>query len=122
MRSLLQTALVLAVLLAGCSSVGPNAPARPARLIVHVGMFGGPMRPDGHMAASNAPAVGEQVVAVAVGRAGRRYTGTTGADGLATLRLPAGRYRVGSGYCGGPRTVTVPVGGSARVDIRCDVP
>ena len=47
--------------------------------MVHVALFGGPMRPDGQMAMSNSPAVGGAVTVT--GPTGRAYTADTDQHG-----------------------------------------
>jgi hypothetical protein len=116
----------VAAVLAGCASshTGGGTPAStpPAKvglLAVHVGLFGGPPRRDGRMAASNAP---DPDTAVSVMDAtGRTWRATTGRDGIASVSVPAGRYTV-SAPCGAPRRVSVLASKRTYVQVACDIP
>ena len=87
-------------------------------LIVHVATFGGPMLPDGHMAASNNPVSGTEVTAR--DSAGHRTIASTNPQGDASLTLVPGRYTVRSSC--GTASATVTMGHVARATIHCDVP
>lgn len=110
--------------LAGCASsaAGDAGGEHLATLTVHVGIFGGPERPDGGMAASNAPAANAPVVIA--DRSGVTERAKTDADGVARFFVAPGRYLVRSPSCGPARSQAVVVHGnhSAHLDIRCDVP
>jgi hypothetical protein len=95
---LLAAATALA-LCAGCMSRDSGSAAQSPKpavhtgvLVVHVGAFGGPLRRDGRMGASNAPESDAPVSAMAA--TGRTWTATTGRDGIA-----AGRSRLVSTGC-----------------------
>src|SRR4051812_5143101 len=108
-----------AVLPPACSSAGGSASPPMSRLVVHVGLFGGPMRMDDHhMALSDSPDPGGTVT---VHGAHRHWTATENAAGDATFRLPAGRYWV-TDSCGAPRVVTLTAGTARRIAMQCDVP
>jgi hypothetical protein len=116
----------VAAVLAGCSSSHPGSgapsstPAVPAGLLaVHVGLFGGPERPGGGMADSNAPQP-DAVVRV-MDNTGRTWSATTGRDGIARVSVPAGRYTVSS-PCGAPQRVAVVAGQRAYAQVACDIP
>jgi hypothetical protein len=116
------------VAVAGCSSAaggsaghrGPNSssPAGTGRLDGHVGRYGGPMMPDGHMAVSDSPQLGVPVTATA---AHRTYRTTSDGGGRVAFRLPPGRYAVASPGCQ-PSTVTVRAGRTTTQPIVCAVP
>lgn len=118
------------VVLAGCATstashtggthVAHDPHRRPAIVLVHLGLFGGPARADGTMALNNAP-YRHQVIRL-VDAAGRSHTARTGRYGVATFVVPPGRYHVGT-VCGrGPRHVTARPGQRARISLQCDVP
>jgi hypothetical protein len=125
-RALLVGATVAGVL-AGCSSGHPKSGPPSSKsvvstglLAVHVGLFGGPERPDGGMAESNAP---QPDAAVSVrDSTGHTWRATTGRDGVATIPVPAGRYTVSSPFCAGPQRVTVVRGQRAHVQVACTIP
>ncbi len=123
----LATTMSGVVILAGCTGGGADFGVAsghdlgPATLTVHIGLYGGPLRPDGRMALSNSPAANENVTAVDA--EGRRSTAPTDADGVVTMRLAPGRYTVFSTYCGtGPHHVVLTADRSARVQIDCPIP
>src|SRR4051794_2872629 len=114
--------MFLAAVSAACSSSarGDGAAPAQAKLVVHVTLSGGPMRPDGRMALSDSPDVGDRVTVTGAG--GRTWSARVGRDGDATLTLPAGGYRVTSATCGAGRRVAVQAGATARPSLPCDVP
>jgi hypothetical protein len=123
---LLAAATALA-LCAGCMSRDSGSAAQSPKpavhtgvLVVHVGAFGGPLRRDGRMGASNAPESDAPVSAMAA--TGRTWTATTGRDGIASWSVPAGQYRVSSSFCGSSQRVTVVAGKRAYVQIACVIP
>src|SRR6478752_6039966 len=89
-------AVLVALTLASCA--GPAAGTRSGALDVRVVMSGGPQRPDGTMALSDSPVPSAAVSALDHGQ--HRFSGRTDADGLAVLRLPAGRYTITATPCG----------------------
>ena len=115
-----------ALTLVGCTSGGPNSGGGPsdaglATLTVHIGLFGGPVRPSGGMALSDSPAENENVTAVDA--AGNRSVARTNANGVATISLTPGRYTVFSTYRGtGPHHVVLTAEQAARVQIGCPLP
>jgi hypothetical protein len=109
------------VLLAGCSSQsGGDAAARTETLTVHVGVFGGPPRPDGGMAVSNAPRSGASIVVTDSGGHSRRAK--TDGNGVATFSVAAGRYTIHAPCEDGPQHVQVGSNHPAHVEVHCDVP
>lgn len=115
---------IVAMLLAGTvlstSACAGNAERR-VYLTVHVGAFGGPARPDGGMALSDAPQPGVRITVTDA--AGHAMTRGTDRGGRATFTVAPGRYVVASSECGPttPRRVTVarvPV----TVNIICAIP
>jgi hypothetical protein len=117
----------IAAVLTGCTSgnSGPAAsPSRSAvhlgRLAVHIGLFGGPVRPGGGMADSNAPQ--PNAIVIATDDAGGMWSARTGQDGVATLSLPIGRYTVSSTSCGSPQRIAVLTGKRAYAQIACAIP
>lgn len=114
---LLCLAVVAAAVLGGCSSMTTS----PVTLKVHIVLFGGPPRPDGRMALSNAP---EPDVSVTVAnQAGRRWTVQTDQDGVATFSVHPGNYTLQSPACGpvSSRQIAVKADDRAYLAIRCDV-
>jgi hypothetical protein len=103
---------------AGCTPAAPDE-SHQATLRVHVGMFGGPARPNGGMALQDSPASGENVTAV--DDAGDEFTALTDAQGVAVLHLRPGRYTVYSTYCGPHSAIALPTGQVRRVQIGCQV-
>src|SRR3954469_14578803 len=97
--------MFVAAVSAACSSARGDASTARAKLVVHVTLSGGPMRPDGRMALSDSPDVGDRVTVTGAG--GRTWSARVGRDGDATLTLPAGGYRVTSATCGAGRRVAV---------------
>lgn len=105
----------------GGGSSGGSSGAALATLTVHIGLFGGPMRPSGGMALSNSPA--ENADVTAVNSAGRKSAARTHADGVATMKLAPGRYAVYSTYCGtGHHHVVLTADKVTRVQIDCAIP
>jgi hypothetical protein len=88
-------------------------------VVVHVGLYGGPARPSGAMALSNAPAADQTVTAVDA--AGHRFAVRTNGDGNAVLRLPPGRYTI-STSCGQVHHLVASVDRAIPVRIACVVP
>jgi hypothetical protein len=123
-RCLTSVSMPVLLALAACTNGGGHSqsPApSPVALTVHVGLFGGPARPDGGMAMSNSPA--ERVNVTATSAAGRTSTAMTDASGRATLHLAPGRYAVFSTYCGpGPQTISLSAGEPAQLQIICPIP
>lgn len=117
---LLWTPVLAACVLGGCSRV--DLPDRlSARVTVHIGLFGGPPKPDGEMALSDAPAAGQNVTAM--DSQGRAHVVRTDARGTATMLLPPGAYTVFSTTCGaGRQRIELTVGGSAHLQIVCAIP
>ncbi len=72
------------------------------------------------MGASNAPESGAPVSVV--DDAGRRWAAKTGRDGIASLSVPAGQYRVSSSFCGSPQRVAVVAGKRTYAQIVCAIP
>jgi hypothetical protein len=67
-------------------------PARTGTLAGHELLYGGPMKPDGHMALEGAPAPD---IRVTILRAGRRVASArTDSDGAFSFALPPGDYTV----------------------------
>jgi len=88
--------------------------------VVHVALFGGPMRPDGQMAMSDSPAVGGAVTVT--GPTGHAYTADTDQHGDARFVLPVARYRIVASACPQPHKASVAATRTARVSIQCDIP
>lgn len=107
---------------AGCSSdAATSAGASSVLLTVHVGLFGGPARPGGGMADSNAPQPNAPIKLT--NHAGRVWSHKTGRDGIARFSMRPGRYTINSPTCGrGPEQVTLKAGHPVRVQIECDIP
>jgi hypothetical protein len=109
------------VALAGCASHGSGAAGGPtSTLTVHVGVFGGPMLPDGKMAASNTPRTGAQIVVTDA--SGHSRQARTNGDGVATFSVAAGRYTLHAPCEPGLRAVRVRPNHAAHVEVHCDVP
>jgi hypothetical protein len=104
----------------GSAAHSPKPAVHAGVLAVHVGAFGGPPRLGGGMGASNAPESNAPVSVVAA--TGRTWTVTSGRDGIASLSVPAGQYRVSSPSCGSPHRVTVVAGKRAYAQIVCVIP
>ena len=112
--------LIAAAALAGCGSDAP--PAAPATdLTVHVAVFGGPMRPDGGMAASNVPQRGARITIT--DSSGRAWSARTDRGGIASFAVPDGKYVVHA-PCqpADPAPVLVRAGNPVRMQVRCYVP
>ena len=107
-------------MLSGCASARPQAggPA-PTTLTVHIGVFGGPARPNGGMAVSNAPRADAAVTVT--DPTGNQWQATTGRDGIARFSVAPGQYIVRT-PCGSAVHVTVRAGEVARARAHCDVP
>ena len=108
-----------AALLAGCAGGHKGSVTPLSTIAVHVGLFGGPLRPDGGMAESNAPQPDATVTVL--DDSGRRWSAKTGQDGVASVSVPAGQYTVSS-VCGSPQRVTVLAGKRAYVQLTCAIP
>jgi hypothetical protein len=113
--------LVLLAAMVGCASDHQAGGGPATDLIVHVGVFGGPMRPNGEMAASNAPQRDARITVT--DRSGHTWTARTNRLGIASFAVPAGSYQV-HGPCEPtkPEVVAVRSGHIARVQVQCDVP
>jgi hypothetical protein len=87
----------------------------------NVGLFGGPMSPDGGMADSNAPQPNAPIVLIAGDHT--RHVRKTDSAGVATFSVLPGHYIVESPTCGhGPQRVVIHPNRVAHVEIRCDIP
>jgi len=80
-------------------------------------VYGGPMMPDGHMAANGSPGQGISVTAVRQGKVVASMV--TGADGVFRFSLPPGSYAIRG--CD-EVAITVAAGSSIRADLSCQVP
>jgi hypothetical protein len=80
-------------------------------------VYGGPMMPDGHMAANGNPGQGITVTAVRQGKVVASMV--TGVDGAFRFSLQPGSYLVRG--CD-DITVTVAAGSVTRQDLSCQVP
>lgn len=80
-------------------------------------VYGGPMMPDGHMAANGSPGQGITVTAVRQGKVVASMM--TGADGAFRFSLPSGSYVIRGCV---DVAVTVAAGSSTRTDLSCPVP
>ncbi len=111
---------VVALAVTGCANGQPAArSSRPVYLTVHLGLFGGPARPNGTMALVNGSDPGAPITVA--DSTGRTWTVKTDHASLARFQLHPGRYTIKSPTCGhGPRHVIVRV--DRRVQLRCDVP
>jgi len=122
MRRVLARVLLLctsaSAVCAACTASHP-APAS-AELQVHVGLFGGPLLPNGKMADSNAPQP-DAPISVA-DRTGHMWRAKTDQYGVATVSIPPGQYTVSSSSCGSPQRVTVVAGKRAYVHVVCAIP
>jgi hypothetical protein len=115
-------ALVIAPCALGACARGSSGThgASQAKLTVHIGLFGGPMRPNAGMALFNSPAQGANVTAV--DSRGSKHVARTDGNGMATMLLESGAYTVYSTYCGtGPHQVVLTAGQVTRVRIDCAV-
>jgi hypothetical protein len=81
--------------------------------------YGGPLKPDGHMALDGQP-FGSTKVTIADGH-GTVAVSVTGADGVFTFDVRAGKYLLSSS-CNEPAVIVVQPGRTVRRDLRCDVP
>ena len=121
----LSYAAISAIALAGCSSAAPSSerePPAPAAATVSgtVRIYGGPMMPNGKMAANGNPM--QAVAPVVVKKAGLVLKrSTTTAQGRFSLSLPAGTYVISAG-CSQPATVVLRAGENVTRDLACDVP
>jgi hypothetical protein len=110
--------IAVAVLLSGCASASTSSgTARDGTLTGRALNYGGPLLPNGSMAANGVPAGGMKVAVASKGR--QVATATTGPDGTFTFILPAGAY-VLSGC--EKANVSVTAGGHTVHDITCAVP
>lgn len=114
------TVLGVVVLATACSTSHPSdQPTVTFR--VHLGLYGGPPRPDGGMADSNASQPDTPIVLTADG--GKKLTHQTNANGVATFDVRPGRYMIDSPTCGsGPRSVVIRSVGTPQENLRCDIP
>jgi hypothetical protein len=110
-----------AAVLAGCTDASPALSRARATLRVHVGLFGGPPRPYGGMADSDAPQPDAPIRVT--NDVGREWSATTGHDGIAAFSLRPGRYTITSPSCGrGPQPVVLKSKQRTYVEVRCDIP
>lgn len=104
----------------GCGTSHSND-AATGTLRVHIGLYGGPVAPDGGQALNNSPASGETVTAASV--SGHKFSAVTASNGDAVLHLASGRYTVFSTFCGPQNeTVSLRPGQVKRIQISCPVP
>jgi hypothetical protein len=94
------TCLVL-LSVAGCTgaSGGVHNPGLET-LTVHLGLFGGPPRPSGGMALSNAPQPRAPILVT--NGAKRTWNAKTNGHGIATFSVPPGLYMINSPSCISP--------------------
>ena len=125
--------MVGVVALSACASAGAASPGTassgkspvsrapaPATVSGTVRIYGGPMLPNGKMAANGNPM--QAVAPVVVKQAGRVLTrSSTTAQGHYRLSLPAGTYVISAG-CSQPATVVLGAGETLTRDLQCDVP
>jgi hypothetical protein len=118
--SVLISPCLTAVAIAGCTSSRPSAQPSPAVIRVHVRLvYSHPAGPT--MTSYDGPMRDEQVQAATEDGAGA--TGTTGADGIAVLHVPAGTYAVrANDPCGGPSTISPTPGATTDVSLTCVAP
>ena len=84
---------------------------------MRVGIYGGAMKPDGTMAAVDAP--GQGIAVTVTGAGAVTVSRTTGPDGTAVFPVAPGRWTVSSS-CGNPQTIDVAR--STTASVQCDVP
>ena len=84
--------LTWVVVLGGCASSRTGADTAATTLTVHIGVFGGPARPNGGMAVSNAPRAGAAVTVT--DGSGNQWHATTDRDGIARFSVAPGQYAV----------------------------
>ena len=116
--------VLAATALAGCASGARVTPlvstsSALARVSGTVRVYGGPMKPDGTMAANGNPMAMVPVVVKQAGRVIKRSS--TNAHGQFSLALPAGTYVISAG-CLQPATVVLVAGQHLARDLQCDVP
>ena len=116
-------ALLLAVAafaLSGCAGhVTTTESAPTVHLTVHLGLFGGPARPNGRMGLENESDPGAPITLT--DPTGRTWRVRTDDNSIARFAIQPGRYTVDSPTCGhGPRHVMIR--SDRRVQLRCDVP
>ena len=116
--ALLATAATMSV--AACATHTSSAQsATTVHLSVHLGLFGGPARPNGRMAADNGPDPGAPITVQDA--TGHTWRVRTNDHSFAEFDIRPGRYVVNSPTCGdGPRHVLV--NSDVRIQLRCDVP
>jgi hypothetical protein len=102
------------------SHSGPSSSAGVGRLVGHLGRYGGPLLPNGHMAMSDQPQPGGPVTATGAGTH-RIYRATSDSAGRFAFSLPPGRYAVTSPGCQS-LTVTVRADRTSTQPIICPVP
>jgi hypothetical protein len=116
-------ALLLAVAAcasSGCAGQATTTQSAPTvHLTVHLGLFGGPARPDGRMGLENGPDPGVPIMLTdATGRSRRTQTDD---NSIARFAIRPGRYTIESPTCGHvPRHVVIR--SDRHVRLRCDVP
>jgi hypothetical protein len=81
--------------------------------------YGGPLKPNGHMALDGQP-FGSTKVTIADGQ-GTIAASVTSVDGVFAFDLRAGKYLLTSS-CNEPAVISVTPGRTVRHDLRCDVP
>ena len=111
--------LTWVVVLGGCASSRTGADTAATTLTVHIGVFGGPARPNGGMAVSNAPRAGAAVTVT--DGSGNQWHATTDRDGIARFSVAPGQYAVHDPCDFRDHHVTVRAGKVAHVDAHCDV-
>jgi hypothetical protein len=117
--------LLSAAALGGCASSPSAAPlvsTSPALATVSgtVRVYGGPLLPNGKMAANGNPmAAVAPVVVKQDGRVVKRSS--TNSEGRYSVDLPAGTYVISAG-CSQPATVVLAAGERVARDLQCDVP
>jgi hypothetical protein len=113
--------IVAAVLLVGCgsstSSTGTTSSGTTGTLTGRALNYGGPMMPNGSMAANGVPAGGVKVMVFSGGK--QVASAMTGADGTFSFTLPPGNYALS-----GCQTASVSVTAGTRTthDLTCAVP
>ena len=104
--------------LVGCASSGGGADASGQGTVTGVvRTYGGPLLPNGQMAANGNPSSGVTVTATSNGKT--VASTVTGTDGSYRFTLPPGSYVVTG--CSNA-TVVASAGLVAHQDLRCDVP
>ena len=116
--------IVLAMALGGCAgSAGVATSVSPSPALATVSgtvrIYGGPMLPNGKMAANGNPM--QAVAPVVVKQSGQVVKrSSTNSQGHYSLSLPAGTYVISAG-CSQPATV-LGAGETVTRDLQCDVP